>query len=128
MPMALLWSSTAAGVISTVIVGLISLVVCWKLLKSQAFVNFLLSWSGKILPPVQGGHIPWLGCAVSFGKEPLHFIQRTHKKVVKLRTYVFINIYFIFSYTVWRYFYDPSGWKVVDFYLGSKYVSKLFFF
>jgi len=33
------------------------------------------------LPPVKGGWIPWVGCAIPFGKEPLWFIQRTRKEV-----------------------------------------------
>ena len=36
---------------------------------------------GARLPPVKGGWIPWVGCAVPFGKEPLHFIQRTKEEV-----------------------------------------------
>lgn len=33
------------------------------------------------LPPVEGGWIPWVGCAVAFGKEPLWYIKKTHDKV-----------------------------------------------
>ena len=36
---------------------------------------------GKV-PPVEGGWIPWLGCALTFGKEPLWFIKKAHKKVL----------------------------------------------
>jgi len=28
-------------------------------------------------PPLRTGWLPWLGCAVEFGKEPLNFINRT---------------------------------------------------
>ena len=33
------------------------------------------------LPPVKSGWIPWVGCAIQFGKEPLWFIQQTRKEV-----------------------------------------------
>lgn len=32
------------------------------------------------LPPVQSGWLPWIGCAVDFGREPLYYIDRTRKK------------------------------------------------
>lgn len=37
--------------------------------------------SGSKLPPVEGGWVPWLGCALDFGKEPLWFIRKAHEKV-----------------------------------------------
>lgn len=33
------------------------------------------------LPPCYSGWIPFLGCAVEFGKEPLRFIEKMRKKV-----------------------------------------------
>lgn len=33
------------------------------------------------LPPVRSGWLPWLGCALEFGKEPLNFIKRTKDEV-----------------------------------------------
>jgi len=33
------------------------------------------------LPPIRTGWLPWLGCALEFGKEPLHFIKRTRDEV-----------------------------------------------
>ena len=36
---------------------------------------------GCKLPPVEGGWVPWLGCALAFGKEPLSHIKKTHDKV-----------------------------------------------
>ena len=33
------------------------------------------------LPPVKGGWMPWVGCAIPFGKEPLLFIEQTRKEV-----------------------------------------------
>ena len=33
------------------------------------------------LPPQRSGLVPWLGCALAFGKEPLFFIQKTRKEV-----------------------------------------------
>ena len=32
-------------------------------------------------PPVCKGWIPWLGCAVEFGKQPLDFIEQKRKEV-----------------------------------------------
>ena len=39
-----------------------------------------LPWGCK-QPPLQGGWVPWVGCALAFGKEPLWYIKRTHDKV-----------------------------------------------
>ena len=39
-----------------------------------------LSFAAKV-PPVQGGWLPWVGCALQFGKEPLWYIKKTHDKV-----------------------------------------------
>lgn len=36
------------------------------------------------LPPVRSGWLPWVGCAIPFGKEPLYFIQRTKEEVSRL--------------------------------------------
>ena len=33
------------------------------------------------LPPCYSGWIPFLGCAVEFGKEPLNFIEKMHQQV-----------------------------------------------
>ena len=38
-------------------------------------------WSGARSPPVQGGWLPWVGCAVDFGREPLWYIKKTQEKV-----------------------------------------------
>lgn len=34
------------------------------------------------LPPVRSGWLPWIGCALEFGKEPLNFIKRTQDEVL----------------------------------------------
>ena len=44
----------------------------------------LYNWyilGGARLPPVQSGWLPWVGCAMEFGREPLFFIDRTRRKV-----------------------------------------------
>ncbi|XP_064397824.1 24-hydroxycholesterol 7-alpha-hydroxylase-like [Halichondria panicea] len=42
----------------------------------------LLKLKAKLrYPPVESGWIPWLGCAVAFGKAPLLFIQQTKEKL-----------------------------------------------
>ena len=33
------------------------------------------------LPPLRSGWLPWLGCALEFGKEPLNFIKRIRDEV-----------------------------------------------
>jgi 24-hydroxycholesterol 7alpha-hydroxylase len=39
-------------------------------------------WRSRLrLPPERSGCIPWLGCAVEFGKAPLHFIEETRKQL-----------------------------------------------
>lgn len=48
------------------------LAVLWRLLRAKP--------SGR-LPPVKDGWIPWLGCAIEFGKEPLFFVQKAQKEV-----------------------------------------------
>ena len=37
--------------------------------------------SRQNLPPERSGWVPWLGCAVAFGKAPLLFIEDTRKAV-----------------------------------------------
>ena len=41
---------------------------------------------GKRYPPVRSGWIPWLGCAIAFGKAPLLFIQETRDKASTVYT------------------------------------------
>jgi len=42
-------------------------------------LNFLAAKNVKY-PPVIKGWIPWLGCAIDFGKEPLNFIKKSTEK------------------------------------------------
>jgi len=44
-------------------------IICMEVLKQQS------------RPPCLGYWRPWIGCAVEFGKEPLHFIDRARRKV-----------------------------------------------
>ena len=47
-------------------------------------ILLLLKWKSqkfKRLPPVKSGPIPWLGCALQFGKAPLHVIRSAHQEV-----------------------------------------------
>lgn len=39
--------------------------------------------AGKF-PPMRTGWLPWIGCAIQFGKEPLNFIKRTKDEVTRL--------------------------------------------
>ncbi len=107
--------------VNTIILGLLVLFVCWKFWNSQLVINYILLCSRK-LPPLQGGSIPWAGCAISFGREPLHFIRKSHEKVYCLFTGIHINL-FTNSLLVWRYFYNPSGWKMDDIHTRSKLLS-----
>ena len=90
----------AVGTLGSIFVGILTvLVVFWKIWKSQIVVDFLLSRAGKLLPPVQGGPIPWLGCAINFGKEPLSFINWAHQKVRSLK-FLFNKSYFILVFSM----------------------------
>ena len=46
------------------------------------------------LPPIRSGWLPWLGCVLEFGKEPLNFIKRTKDEVTKSCRVIssFINV------------------------------------
>lgn len=55
----------------TFIVGLLILLV----------LQSIVSHGTDKLPPVRSGWLPWLGCALEFGKEPLSFIKRTKDEV-----------------------------------------------
>ena len=35
-------------------------------------------------PPVRSGWLPWLGCTLEFGKEPLNFIKKTKDEVTMM--------------------------------------------
>lgn len=52
--------------------------LCWKVSRSPGASCLP---RGCKLPPVEGGWVPWVGCAVAFGKEPLWYIKKTHEKV-----------------------------------------------
>lgn len=61
------------AIVSGLLLGAVLLLaVLWRLLRAKP--------SGR-LPPVKDGWIPWLGCAVEFGKEPLFFVQKAQKEV-----------------------------------------------
>ncbi|CAI8057545.1 24-hydroxycholesterol 7-alpha-hydroxylase, partial [Geodia barretti] len=51
------------------VAGLVGL-LCFLKLRRASELRF---------PPERSGWIPWLGCAVPFGKAPLHFIQETRE-------------------------------------------------
>ena len=42
---------------------------------------YLLSRKANKYPPICKGWIPWLGCAIEFGKQPLDFIEQKRKEV-----------------------------------------------
>ena len=66
--------AVALGSVLTAVVGLTLFATVSWLVKSNL--------RGKArLPPVKSGWIPWVGCAIPFGKEPLWFIQQTRKEV-----------------------------------------------
>ncbi|KAL8619018.1 hypothetical protein ACOMHN_020716 [Nucella lapillus] len=41
---------------------------------------------GKNLPPLYAGWIPWVGCALEFGKAPVHFIEQKRKELGSVYT------------------------------------------
>ena len=55
-----------------VLAGLVTLLVVKR--------AFALYGADKF-PPVRSGWVPWVGCALEFGKEPLNFIKRTKDEV-----------------------------------------------
>ena len=55
-----------------ILAGLITLLVVKRVAASRG---------PDKLPPVRSGWLPWLGCALEFGKEPLNFIKRTRDEV-----------------------------------------------
>ena len=55
------------------IVGLITSLLLKSLATSRG-------GAGKF-PPIRSGWLPWIGCALEFGKEPLNFIKRTKDEV-----------------------------------------------
>ena len=44
------------------------------------FAIFWLSNNKGKNPPSRGGLLPWIGCAITFGKAPLLFIEESRKK------------------------------------------------
>ena len=69
----------AVEIIAVVGAGLLFLYLLWRLAKGpSAHVPY-----GSKLPPVQGG-LPWIGCAMQFGKEPLWYIGKSYSKVMLL--------------------------------------------
>ena len=45
------------------------------------FMLFLVKQKRGNNPPCYSGWIPWLGCAIEFGKAPLYFIEESRRKV-----------------------------------------------
>lgn len=64
---------TSALLVGTVVgtLGLVSF-LAWLLRAQRRRQN---------LPPERSGWLPWLGCAVAFGKAPLFFIQKMRREV-----------------------------------------------
>ena len=44
-------------------------------------VRWLAKRSRSLAPPSVSGWLPWVGCAVSFGKAPLEFIAKTKEQL-----------------------------------------------
>lgn len=45
--------------------------------------HFFKSQGSSRIPPLYSGWIPWLGCAVDFGRAPLYFIDEKRRKVYR---------------------------------------------
>lgn len=54
---------------------------CLILVISTFILIYFKRRSDRQLPPYFGGWIPWLGCAVNFGKQPLEFIRQKSQQV-----------------------------------------------
>ncbi|XP_077977069.1 24-hydroxycholesterol 7-alpha-hydroxylase-like [Glandiceps talaboti] len=63
---------------SSVVILILTVVLTWFILKRK----------NTGLPPAVAGWIPWLGCAIEFGKAPLDFIARCKEKCGSVFTIV----------------------------------------
>lgn len=68
-------------IVAVICAGGLLLYLLWRLARGPSAHLHLPQ--GSKLPPVQGG-IPWVGCALEFGKEPLWYIGKSHNKVQNL--------------------------------------------
>ena len=67
----------AVAMLATVAAGVAFFYALWRLAKGP---GAHLPKNYK-LPPVERGWMPWIGCARTFGKEPLWFIGKCQEKV-----------------------------------------------
>ena len=88
------------------IIVLMSCVLLFSLL-------YLLSRRSTKYPPICKGWIPWLGCAIEFGKRPLDFIDHKRKQVGR-------SIFFIYSFCVFALF------CVTEFQILKKRLNRLY--
>lgn len=69
---------------SHVIVSLLTRSMWWVILTVATLITLLVlkrAHRTDRFPPVRSGWLPWLGCALEFGREPLNFINRTKDEV-----------------------------------------------
>ena len=71
-----------------------------------------LKKSKRLLPPCEGW-IPWLGCAIEFGKNPIDFIEEKRLQVTSLYS-TFLNMaeeYLTKQFSNWVFVLSTSGPK-----------------
>ena len=74
------------------VIGLMSCVLLFSLL-------YLLTRRSTKYPPICKGWIPWLGCAIEFGKRPLDFIDHKRKQVGRSIFFIFLRVFALFCAT-----------------------------
>lgn len=119
---------------SEVLVGVILVLISYLYWRLSRGPGASLPFAAKV-PPVQGGWLPWVGCALDFGKEPLWFIKKTHDKVSDLRHICQAGVWnFSPSHlephplsccTAWWYFHHQCCWEMDEICDGSRNISSL---
>ena len=77
-----------------------SLALTFGLIAGLVGLLYLFIWPRKNhkfrLPPERSGWVPWLGCAMDFGRAPLLYLQKTKKSVSRVLLCVYLGVQFSF--------------------------------
>lgn len=61
-------------------------------LVTVVLIIFLRQKKKHSFPPTHSGWVPWMGCAIEFGKSPLQFISSMKEKVIVRVTALVLNL------------------------------------